>query len=388
VEVTFDVTSGPNAGTSGTATTNSSGQATFTYTGKTTPGTDLVDASFVDGLKNTHTSNEVKVVWEDQKIIATGQSVSGTEGAELSGTVATFTDPDAAALATDYAATIEWGDGTSTTGTVSGSAGSFSVSGNHTYAEEKSYPVTVIISDVDNLANSATTASTASIGDAGLSASGVSATDPTAFSGVVADLTDANPLGSASDFTATIEWGDGTSSSGTVSGGGGSYAVNGSHTYASTGTFEVTVKILDDGGSSAEAKSRLLIFAATAGGSFVIGDGNAAPGTAVTFWGARWWKENALSGGVAPAAFKGFADSPSTPPACGTAWSTGPGNSSAPPASPLPAFIAVIVASHAEKSGPSISGDTTKVVVVKTNAGYAPNPGHAGTGTVVAVICG
>jgi hypothetical protein len=26
-------------------------------------------------------------------------------------------------------------------------------------------------------------------------------------------------------------------------------------------------------------------------------------------------------------------------------------------------------------------------VVVRTDSGYAPNPGHAGTGTVVASIC-
>jgi hypothetical protein len=388
VEVKFEVTSGPNAGTNGTATTNASGEAKFTYAGKQTPGTDLVDASFVDSLKNSHTSNEVEVVWEDAKITATGDNVSGTEGAEVSGTVATFTDPDSSAVATDYVATIEWGDGTTTSGTVSGSAGSFSVSGNHTYAEENSYPLTVVISDIDELANSATTASTASIGDASLGASGVSATSPMTFSGVVANLTDANALGSASDFTVTIEWGDGNSSGGTVSGGGGSYAVSGNHTYASTGTFEVTVKILDDGGSTAEARSKLLIFASTAGGSFVIGDGNATLGTPVTFWGAQWWKDNSLSGGGAPAAFKGFANSPATPPACGTDWSTGPGNSSGPPAAPLPAFIAVIVASHVEKAAPSISGDTTKVVVVKTDPGYAPNPGHSGTGMIVAVICG
>jgi hypothetical protein len=173
-----------------------------------------------------------------------------------------------------------------------------------------------------------------------------------------------------------------------VSGSGGSYTVSGSHTYASTGTFEVTIKIVDDGGSTAEAKTELLIFASTAGGNFVIGDGNASPGSEVTFWGAQWWKDNSLSGGSASASFKGFANSPSAPAACGSGWSTGPGNSSGPPAGPLPAFIAVIVASHAEKAGATISGDTTKVVVVRTNPGYAPDPGHSGTGTVVSVICG
>jgi len=121
---------------------------------------------------------------------------------------------------------------------------------------------------------------------------------------------------------------------------------------------------------------------------FVIGDTNATIGTPVTFWGAQWWMANSLSGGFAPASFKGFANTPETSPACGTNWSTGPGNSSGPPPGPLPELIEVTVASHITKSGPTISGDTQEVVVVKTNPGYAPDPGHAGTGTVVeAVVC-
>jgi hypothetical protein len=386
VSVKFDVKSGPNAGLSGTATTDPSGEASFTYTGASV-GTDTVLASFVDELSATHESNTVEVIWEDAKITASGQNLSGTEGAEAKGTVATFTDPDTSATASEYSASIEWGDGSTSPGTVTGGAGSFSVSAGHTYVDEGSYPLKVLITDVDNAGNTATTSSTAEIGDAALSASGVSVTSPMSFSGTVASFTDANTGGSAADFTATIEWGDGSSSTGTVSGSAGSYSVSGSHAYASTGPFEVIVKIVDDGGSTAEARSQILVFATTAGGSFVIGDGDAAIETPVAFWGAQWWKFNTLSGGGASAAFKGFANTPSTPPACGTGWSTGPGNSSGPPPAPLPQYIAVIVASQITKSGSQISGDTAEVVVVKTNPGYAPDPGHAGTGTVVAVVC-
>jgi len=49
--------------------------------------------------------------------------------------------------------------------------------------------------------------------------------------------------------------------------------------------------------------------------------------------------------------------------------------------------MAVIVTSSATKSGHTISGDTPHIVVVKTNPGYAPNPGHAGTGTVALMVC-
>jgi hypothetical protein len=125
---------------------------------------------------------------------------------------------------------------------------------------------------------------------------------------------------------------------------------------------------------------------APGGGAFVIGDLNSTVGSKVTFWGARWWKLNFLSLGPAPASFKGFASRPATP-TCGTTWSAEPGNSAPPPAGPLPEFMSVLVASSISKSGSRISGDTVQIVVVKTNPGYARNPGHAGTGTVVSKLC-
>ncbi len=49
--------------------------------------------------------------------------------------------------------------------------------------------------------------------------------------------------------------------------------------------------------------------------------------------------------------------------------------------------MAVIVISSAAKSGAAISGNTVHIVVVKTGSGYAPDLGHAGTGTVVYQVC-
>jgi hypothetical protein len=119
---------------------------------------------------------------------------------------------------------------------------------------------------------------------------------------------------------------------------------------------------------------------------FVIGDGNSATGTAVTFWGAQCWKLNTLSGGATPASFRGYALNPSTP-RCGTGWTTVPGNSPPPPAGPLPSFMGVIVSSSISKTGSQISGNTVHIVVVQTNPGYRNDPGHPGTGTVVAQVC-
>ena len=74
--------------------------------------------------------------------------------------------------------------------------------------------------------------------------------------GTVATFTDANPNATASDFTATINWGDGTTTTGTVvAQNGGGFAVDGTHTYADEGKYTVDVTINDVGGSTASATS-------------------------------------------------------------------------------------------------------------------------------------
>jgi hypothetical protein len=82
-----------------------------------------------------------------QSITAVATSVSGTEGVAISGaTVASFTDTNPNATASDFTATINWGDGTSTTGTVvAQTTGGFAVDGTHTYADEGKYTVDVSI---------------------------------------------------------------------------------------------------------------------------------------------------------------------------------------------------------------------------------------------------
>jgi hypothetical protein len=384
--IEFTVT-GPNA-TTGTSLTNASGVATFTYTG-THEGTDLISACYKDGAPICLAVATVTKTWTDPLIAATGKTINAVEGIPFSGAVATFHDPDPTPTAAEYTASIDWGLSPPTVGTITGSGGNFTVSGTHTYAEEgPPLPFTVTITDLDNPSNNDTAHSTANIADAPLTASGMSLLSGPTYAGPVAHFTDANVLGTAADFTATIDWGDATPlTPGTVSGGGGSYTVNGVHTYTSLGNFTIHVRIVDDGGSTADATSTILIFATTAGGNFVIGDGNAAVGTSVTFWGAQWWKLNTLSGGSAPAAFKGFESDPASVLTCSTNWTADPGNSAPPPAGPLPAFMAVLVSSTISKSGSTISGDTPHIVIVQTDPGYDANPGHAGTGTVVATVC-
>jgi hypothetical protein len=122
-------------------------------------------------------------------------------------------------------------------------------------------------------------------------------------------------------------------------------------------------------------------------GFFVIGDVGVKVGATVQFWGAQWAKNNSLSGGPAPRAFKGFAET-ADDPICPTNWSTDPGNSTPPPAS-VASDITVIVSSSIDKSGPVISGNVVELATVHTEPGYEGNPGHAGFGTVTALVsCG
>ena len=119
----------------------------------------------------------------------------------------------------------------------------------------------------------------------------------------------------------------------------------------------------------------------------MIGDLDAVVGNKVYFWGSKWAKTNHLSGAKAPSAFKGFANSTGGPtPNCGGMWMSDPGNSSVPPNN-VPTLITVIASSSVTKSGSVITGNNRKVVVVRVDPGYGPNPGHEGTGTVVSITC-
>ncbi|MDE3189342.1 MAG: Ig-like domain repeat protein [Acidobacteriota bacterium] len=202
------------------------------------------------------------------------------------------------------------------------------------------------------------------------------------LAGAAATLT-ATVAPAAATGTVTFTSGGATLCTAVLSGGNASCAAS----FAAPGSYAVTASYSGDrifppssGGTS------VLVYAlAPGGGAFVVGD-RSASGT-VTFWGAQWWKLNVLGGGPAPSSFKGFAASVPAA-ACGATWSTDPGNSSPPPAGPLPAYMAVVVTSKATQSGSQIAGNVVSIVIVKTSAGYAGDPGHAGTGAVVATLCG
>jgi hypothetical protein len=145
---------------------------------------------------------------------------------------------------------------------------------------------------------------------------------------------------------------------------------------------------------ASSAASMAIVFAFPPVGDFVLGDQSVAaagPTTTLTWWSSDWSAVNVLSGGVAPTSMKGFANTvtPSAPPACGGTWKTTSGNSPPPVGIEfIPSYMGVLVSPLVTKTGATLSSAVPKIVVIKTNPGYSPNPGHKGTGTYVATYCG
>ena len=139
------------------------------------------------------------------------------------------------------------------------------MSGSHDYAEEGTYTVTVTW-DLDCPPNPHSASFQLRVPDAALTstANALTANAGVPFSGPVATFTDADPGGTVSDYAATITWGDGSMTPGSVSPGSGGFVVSGAHTYGSGGSYPTMVSISDVGGANTVAQSTATVLAAPA----------------------------------------------------------------------------------------------------------------------------
>lgn len=138
--------------------------------------------------------------------------------------------------------------------------------------------------------------------------------------------------------------------------------------------------------SSAQTTTLVFAYAGGNGAAFVISDNNAVLNQKVNFWGAQWFRNNSAMGDSSLSSFKGFANRSTTVPVwIGATWSSEGGNSSNPPAA-VPLYMAVIASNSISKSGSTISGNVVRIVILKTDAGYGPDPSQSGNGTVIGVI--
>jgi hypothetical protein len=244
-----------------TLTTTTNGKSLTINTGPSGPVTGASTTSTV-------TASPINV---------TAFSINGTEGLPIDLTqnpiIGSFTDSSGAQPASNYKVTINWGDGTTFTGTpgqlITQSGSNFSIADpGHTYAEEGHYTITLSVISIANPSApiTASAASAATIADAPLTAVPSPVINPTEgvpFFGQVASFTDANPKAPTSDFTATVDWGDGSpTTTGIITQPGGvgtPFIVSGVHTYnnalvnGSAASFIVSVQIKDVGGASVQA---------------------------------------------------------------------------------------------------------------------------------------
>ncbi|HZR43545.1 MAG TPA: choice-of-anchor P family protein [Ktedonobacteraceae bacterium] len=220
----------PTAGTISGSGSTLTVSGTHTYT---TPGTFPLTVTAIEGARSAQGTGQATVV--QGPLTVQVNSISATANTPFTGPVATISGAN---MASDTTATINWGDCSPTTpGTVSGSGSTLTVSGSHTYTQPGTFTLTVSATEGNRMAQGT--------GQATVQPPLVVLVDkiqPTAtvpFSGPVAIISGANMT---SDTTATIIWGDGSSTPGTVVDNlNGTFTVNGTHTYATAGSFTLTV---------------------------------------------------------------------------------------------------------------------------------------------------
>ena len=148
----------------------------------------------------------------------------------------------------------------------------FQVNSSHTYVEEGTYPVTVLVTTTGGATTAPTSplTATATVLDAPLVA--VGSESITGIEGIttgpklVATWTDTNNAATVADYTTgggsvVVNWGDGTAPetlpasaiTATGSPNGVVFSATAAHTYAEEGNYQITTTIDDDGGSTAVA---------------------------------------------------------------------------------------------------------------------------------------
>ncbi|MCO6046167.1 PKD domain-containing protein [Aeoliella sp. ICT_H6.2] len=257
-------------GSPGTPTLASfDGQHTYADNGEYTVTVSIADD---DG---GHTMQTLQVtVGNVAPVLTVVEDQSIEEGSLLSiENIGQITDPgyknDALATNETFTYSIDWGDGTATdTGAATidqlGSPGTptlASFDGQHTYADNGTYTVTVTVVD-DDLGETTATFEV-SVGNVAPALTVVEnqSIDEGAplVIGNLGQITDP-AFGSVKEFTYSIDWGDGTTAdTGTATidqlGSPGTPTLasfDGQHTYADNGEYTVTVSIADDDGGVAE----------------------------------------------------------------------------------------------------------------------------------------
>jgi uncharacterized repeat protein (TIGR01451 family) len=252
--------------TTNPATVTASG-STLTVSGTNTYADEAADTVLVT-LTETGASPDTKTATGTANVseadtltaAATPQTLTGTEGATVSGAVAVYGDTYTTNTASDFTAVVNWGDSTTTTITGAGSAGNsitagggnLTVTGSHSYVQDGAYTITTTITDDSPGTATQSATATANIAESTLTVTAGAAISTTegataaTTATTLATFSDPGSNDPATDFTATVNWGDGTSAAANVTGpAGGPFIISpaASHGYKDEGTFTVTVTV-------------------------------------------------------------------------------------------------------------------------------------------------
>ena len=233
----------------------------------------------------------------DAAIAVTGANLHPRTGLTFTAVVGSFSDANSLSVPGDFTATIGWGDGQTTSGTVRANPfGGFDVIGTHGYAASANYVTTITVAEIGAGTHQGNGAATLIDAAITLAAQGVdlSAIQFFPFAGTVATFQSDNAANSAADFATTIDWGDGQSTPGYVFPQASSgFEVRGVHVYSAAGAFNVQVQINAIAGGATIAQSTATVegrsapvahddaYAVTRGGTLTAADstGTATPGS-------------------------------------------------------------------------------------------------------------
>jgi hypothetical protein len=180
---------------------------------------------------------------------------NATEGASVSISLGSFTDPNSG----PWTVMVNWSDGTSTTFTLM-TTGSLDIQ-SHTYGEELDYTVAITVTNTaDNQSGSGKflvgVSDPAVVAAGGFPYMGAETVDPGPQ--VVAIFTDPSGPEALADYSATINWGDGSPLDiGTITGpdASGVFTVTGHYTYPFQGIYTISVTISHDSAPDATSTS-------------------------------------------------------------------------------------------------------------------------------------
>jgi len=176
------------------------------------------------------------------------------EGGSVAYTISgSFTDNDGT-----FTGVVDWGDGSTSPLVTNNAAKTYSYSGSHTYAQSGTYNVTAKVTNTGTFTGTSSVTTITVNNVAPVVATPNAPTPEAALAGVSTSFTLSgsftDPAGNLdAPYTATVNWGDGTTGSpATIIGSGNpfGYSVTANHTYATSGTKNVTVTVTDANGGT------------------------------------------------------------------------------------------------------------------------------------------